>query len=173
MDIRLRRREQEVHYGSPQPLISRHRDTGVEGRREKTIHYSTTKQYQTMNQITIIKPQKANALILSGTIARPNSIIIQPVRNRIMPMQPTKIRQNKTTTIIEKEKDDIVIKGIRRLAKSLGCGVNKAQQIMNSGVLISEKVAYKIGKTWLINREKLTCLLEQNPRIFEKISTEY
>ena len=58
------------------------------------------------------------------------------------------------------------------MAKFLGCGVNKAQQIMNSGVLIEEKIAYKTGHTWLMNREKLTVLLEENPRIFEKLSTK-
>lgn len=68
--------------------------------------------------------------------------------------------------------NDRVVKGIRGLAKYLGCGVNKAQQIMNSGVLVESKIAYKIGKTWLINREKLTLFLEDNPMILEKLSTK-
>lgn len=65
-----------------------------------------------------------------------------------------------------------IIKGVRGLAEFLGCGVNKAQQIMNSGVLLSEKTTYKVGNTWITNREKLTVLLEENPKIFEKLSTK-
>ena len=52
--------------------------------------------------------------------------------------------------------NDRVVKGVRGLARFLGWGVNKAQQIMNSGVLVESKIAYKIGKTWLMNKEKLT-----------------
>lgn len=85
-------------------------------------------------------------------------------------------QQKVTVTATPKEHspqsgNDRVVKGIRGLAKYLGCGVNKAQQIMNSGVLVESKIAYKIGKTWLINREKLTLFLEDNPMILEKLST--
>lgn len=43
---------------------------------------------------------------------------------------------------------------------------------MNSGVLTEKKIAYKIGKTWLMNKEKLTLFLEDNPMILEKLSTK-
>lgn len=90
---------------------------------------------------------------------------IQPCRQKVTVTATSKVHSHQSG-------NDRVVKGIRGLAKFLGCGVNKAQQIMNSGVLIEEKIAYKTGHTWLMNREKLTVLLEENPRIFEKLSTK-
>ena len=98
--------------------------------------------------------------------------------DKITPLNINVLSRREVSTATNKENDTItptnnrLIKGVRGLAAFLGCGVNKAQQIMNSGVLIEEKIAYKMGHTWLMNREKLTVLLEENPRIFEKISTK-
>lgn len=70
------------------------------------------------------------------------------------------------------QKNDKLIKGVRGLAKFLGCGVNKAQQIINSGVLISEKIAYRVGRNWIVKRSELSVLLSENPTIFKKLSTK-
>lgn len=109
-----------------------------------------------------------NGSVLSGSIENKNTesfIRIKTIQPQPTPLRPHKERQTKCES-------DRVIKGVRGLAAFLSCGTNKAQQIMNSGILVSEKIAYKIGRTWGINREKLTVLLEENPRIFEKLPTE-
>lgn len=95
-----------------------------------------------------------------------NSIVLSIPKTATQQPQPQQQQQN-TGRVSER-----IIKGVRGLAEFLGCGVNKAQHIMNSGVLISEKTTYKMGKIWITNREKLTVLLEENPRIFEKLSTK-
>lgn len=71
-----------------------------------------------------------------------------------------------------KPENDKLIRGVRELAKFLGCGVNKAQQVMNSGVLTSEKIAYRVGRNWIMKRADLSALLEKNPTILEKLSTK-
>ena len=131
-----------------------------------------------MNMIEITSNRPTKAIRLTGCKSpRPFDLLdtanhISTMGNYIQPYQ-----QKVTVTATPKEhspqsRNDGPIRGVRGLAKFLGCGVNKAQQIMNSGVLIEEKIAYKMGHTWLMNREKLTVLLEGNPRIFEKLSTK-
>ncbi len=61
------------------------------------------------------------------------------------------------------------IAGVRGLAEYLGCGINKAQDIVNNGVLFEEKIQYKAGRKWLFNVRKLDSFLYKNPLIFEKI----
>lgn len=131
-----------------------------------------------MNMIEIATNRPTKAIRLTG-YKLPRKFDLLNTANHISMMgnyiQPYK--QKVIVTAIPKEHsqptgNNRVVKGIRGLAKFLGCGVNKAQQIMNSGVLIEEKIAYKTGHTWLMNREKLTILLEENPRIFEKLSTK-
>lgn len=131
-----------------------------------------------MNKIEIASNRPIKAIRLTGckpprTFDLLNTVNhISTMGNSIQPYQ-----QKVSVTATPKEHshqsgNDRVVKGVRGLARFLGCGVNKAQQIMNSGVLIEEKIAYKTGHTWLMNREKLTILLEENPRIFEKLSTK-
>lgn len=116
-------------------------------------------------QLTGCKPSRVLDLLNSTNHITPMENFIQPYQRKV-----TLATIPKSQNI--HSRNDGPIKGIRGLALYLGCGVNKAQQIMNSGVLIEEKIAYKTGHTWLMNREKLTVLLEANPRIFEKLSTK-
>lgn len=66
-------------------------------------------------------------------------------------------------------KTDKLIKGVKELAKYLGIGVTKAQEILNSGLLKPNAVAYRNGKGWRINAEKLDKLLSDNPDIFRGV----
>ena len=128
--------------------------------------------------IEIASNRPTKAIQLTGC-KPPTPFDLLDTTNHLSPMgrfiQPYQQKAIVTTTPKEhspQSRNDGPIRGVRGLAKFLGCGVNKAQQIMNSGVLIEEKIAYKIGHTWLMNREKLTVLLEGNPRIFEKLLTK-
>ena len=67
--------------------------------------------------------------------------------------------------------DKRIIKGVVGLGEYLGCGTTKAQEILNSGLLRTNAVAYRSGKGWRINAEKLDKLLADNPDIFKGVLT--
>lgn len=73
------------------------------------------------------------------------------------------------TKQMAQSEDENIIKGVEGLAKFLGCGINSAQNIINSKMLEAEKVQYRVGKAWRFNKNKLAALLEKNPAIFKKI----
>lgn len=62
-----------------------------------------------------------------------------------------------------------VIEGISGLAEHLGCGVNKAQEISNSGILKKEGIQYGLGRKWFFNKSRLETYLEKNPEAFSKV----
>lgn len=62
-----------------------------------------------------------------------------------------------------------VIKGVKGLATYMGIGTTKAQEILNSGILQEQGIAYRSGKAWRLNAEKLEKLLSAHPAIFRGI----
>lgn len=80
--------------------------------------------------------------------------------------QPAQISTTDNLTENAKPKH---IAGVRGLAEYLGCGINKAQEIIKNGVLFEDKIQYKAGRKWLFNVRKLDSFLEKNPRAFENI----
>lgn len=79
-----------------------------------------------------------------------------------------------TTTSVEvKEQvstsDANLIKGVKGLAAFLGCGTNTAQNIINDGILLKKKIQYNTGKGWRFRKDKLTELLEKEPKILKKV----
>ena len=79
-----------------------------------------------------------------------------------------------TTTSVEvKEQvstsDANLIKGVRGLATFLGCGVNTAQNIVSSEILLKRKIQYNAGDGWRFRKDKLTELLEKEPEILKKV----
>lgn len=62
-----------------------------------------------------------------------------------------------------------VLAGIYGLAKHLGCGINKAQDICNSGILKNQGIQYAVGKKWLFNKSKLEAYLSDNPEVFARV----
>lgn len=131
-----------------------------------------------MNMIEIQSSTPTKAIRLTGYKSpRPFDLLntanhISMMGNHIQPYQQ-KVSVTATPKVHSPQSgNDRVVKGVRGLARFLGCGVNKAQQVMNSGVLTEKKIAYKIGKTWLMNKEKLSLFLEDNPMILEKLSTK-
>ncbi len=65
----------------------------------------------------------------------------------------------------EVEEHRELIKGVKGLAEFLGCGVTKAQSIMNSGVLQERDIAYRAGNRWRFNKNLLSRLLKEKPEV--------
>lgn len=65
--------------------------------------------------------------------------------------------------------DDNIIKGVKGLAEFLRCGINTAQNIINSEILAKKKIQYRTGKGWRFRKDKLSQLLEVEPEIFKKV----
>lgn len=61
------------------------------------------------------------------------------------------------------------LQGVRGLATFLSCGANKAQGILNSGILQEKGVARQIGRTWLIDSSKLKQILSEEPKLLANI----
>ena len=81
---------------------------------------------------------------------------------------------NSTTISVEvKEQvsttDANLIKGVKGLADFLGCGINTAQNIIKSEILLKRKIQYNTGNGWRFRRDKLTDLLEKEPEILKKV----
>ncbi len=80
-----------------------------------------------------------------------------------------------STTISVEVKEEVsttdtnLIKGVRGLADFLGCGVNKAQDIIKSEILLKRKIQYYAGDGWRFRKDKLTDLLEKEPEILKRV----
>ncbi|MBQ5898453.1 MAG: helix-turn-helix domain-containing protein [Alistipes sp.] len=60
-----------------------------------------------------------------------------------------------------------IIKGVKGLSDYLGCGVNTAQDIINSKILEKKKIQYRAGRCWRFKKDKLAELLEKEPEILK------
>lgn len=76
---------------------------------------------------------------------------------------------NYVEVAITSSTDDNLIKGVKGLADFLGCGINTAQNIVNSEILLKKKIQYNTGKGWRFRKDKLTELLEKEPEILKKV----
>ena len=75
--------------------------------------------------------------------------------------------ENRTQEKIKNRQEVTLIHGVSGLAKHLGCGMNKAQNILNSNILQEEGIAYRVGNRWIINPNSLDGLLAENPEILK------
>ena len=62
-----------------------------------------------------------------------------------------------------------LVKGIKGLAEYIGCGITKAQNIMNSGILQKHDIAYRAGNRWRLNKTLLSKLLREEPEILNGV----
>lgn len=85
--------------------------------------------------------------------------------------EPTQTPQIDKLHTAPRSEDERIIKGVKGLGEYLGCGTTKAQEILNSGLLKPNAVAYRSGKAWRINAEKLDKLLADNPDVFKGVLT--
>lgn len=63
-----------------------------------------------------------------------------------------------------------IIKGVRGLAEYLGCGVNTAQNIIKSKILLENNIQYNAGDGWRFRKDNLNRLLKEQPQIFRKVA---
>jgi len=49
------------------------------------------------------------------------------------------------------------------LAKALGCGKTKANEIIQSNILKDLGIQYAVGRTWKFNAKKLSDYLREHP----------
>lgn len=75
--------------------------------------------------------------------------------------------ENRTQENIKNRQEVTLIHGVSGLAKHLGCGKNKAQNILNSNILQEEGIAYRVGNRWIINPNFLDGLLAEKPEILK------
>ncbi len=80
--------------------------------------------------------------------------------------------EEESSQVQVKEEPRELIKGINGLAEFIGCGITKAQNILNSGILQERNIAYRAGKRWRFNKALLTRLLEEAPEILNKVCSE-
>lgn len=57
------------------------------------------------------------------------------------------------------------IKGVKGLSNYLKISITKAQDILNKQILQQNGIAYRVGRTWHINSEKLDKFLSENPNL--------
>lgn len=77
---------------------------------------------------------------------------------------------NISLSVTQKQNDKSnpnLICGVEGLAEALGCGKNTAQKILNKEILQKEKIVYRAGKGWRINRTKLSEFIALNPNTFK------
>lgn len=98
-------------------------------------------------------------------------LIKEAIREEVALQLKEVVGNNINNKVCNKQKkiDDHVIKGVRGLANYLGCGVNTAQNIIKSEILLNKKIQYNTGKGWRFKKDKLTELLEKEPEIFKRI----
>lgn len=101
---------------------------------------------------------------LSGV---PTEDVTDETDTEVEDVEPTQTSQIDEPHTAPQSDDERIIKGVKGLGKHLGCGVTKAQEILNSGILQKNGIAYPAGKGWRINREKLDKFLAENPYAFK------
>ena len=80
--------------------------------------------------------------------------------------QETTADNQQNTEKRDAEIEDTTIKGVEGLAKALGCGKTKAQEILNSKILQKARIARRVGRGWRFNKEELSSFIKDNPEIF-------
>lgn len=80
-----------------------------------------------------------------------------------------KLLSEQETDKVRKEEEREIIQGVKGLAKYLGCGINKAQDILNSGLLQSMEIAYRAGSRWIINATRLDEAISEGPNLLKSL----
>ena len=64
-----------------------------------------------------------------------------------------------------KREPNKVVSGIKGLAEFLGCGLTKANEVVQGGILKDAGIQYMVGNCWKFNAEKLTKYLTEHPEV--------
>lgn len=90
----------------------------------------------------------------------------------LLEMLMEELEEEKSSQVQAKDEPRELIKGVNGLAEFLGCGITKAQSIMNSGILQNHEIAYRAGNRWRFNKILLSELLQEEPEILNRICSE-
>ena len=90
----------------------------------------------------------------------------------LLEMLMEELEEEKSSQVQAKDEPRELIKGVNGLAEFLGCGITKAQSIMNSGILQNHEIAYRAGNRWRFNKTLLAELLQEEPEIFNRSYSE-
>jgi len=90
----------------------------------------------------------------------------------LLKMLMEELEEEKSSQVQAKDEPRELIKGVNGLAEFLGCGITKAQSIMNSGILQNHEIAYRAGNRWRFNKTLLSELLQEEPEILNRICSE-
>ena len=93
-------------------------------------------------------------------------------QKELLEMLLEEFEEEKSSQDQVKDEPRELIKGINGLAEFLGCGITKAQNIINSQVLQERDIAYRAGNRWRFNKTLLARLLEEEPEIFNRVCSE-
>ena len=104
---------------------------------------------------------------LGNLLGVPTQPVTDEPDTKVEDVEPTQIPQIDEPRTAPQIEDERIIKGVKGLGKYLGCGTTKAQEILNSGLLKPNAIAYFTGKGWRINREKLDKFISENPYAFK------
>lgn len=83
------------------------------------------------------------------------------------------MNSNNAIRVKQSKQDNNVIKGVKGLAEYLGCGVNTAQNIINSEILLNKKIQYRTGRGWRFRKGDLNKLLHEQPQIFKRVTRKH
>lgn len=111
--------------------------------------------------------QQTLLTFLGNLLGVPTQPVTDETDTEVEDVEPTRTLPTDEPHTAPQSEDKRIIKGVKGLGKYLGCGTTKAQEILNSGILQKNGIAYPAGKGWRINREKLDMHLSENPYVFK------
>ena len=129
---------------------------------EQTESQKAVSEEQAELQKIVVEERESSKVIATEEQVKSQPIVLEALHShKTIALEKS---ANPTTS-----NDGNIIKGVRGLAEYLGCGINKAQDIVNSDILTKEKISYRTGRGWRYRKDKLIELLEKDPEVFKKV----
>ena len=111
--------------------------------------------------------------IIRSSIFKPfreDCIVLYQRETGMRPQRPMKNHLSAPIQAAANAFSNDVIVGVRGLKEYLGCGIAKAQEILNSGILQKAGISFRVGNRHSISREKLDDYIKNNPNAFARLS---
>ena len=129
----------------------------------------TTSQYElTKKQIEALRPDGWMYLIDYGLCLSVDKAI-----QTIKGVSESEAGENRPSVdnspTVEDNKKCEIVSGTKGLADFLGCSKSMAFSIIDSGVLKTEKIQYKVGRCWKFHRKRLEEYLAEHPEILSRV----
>lgn len=114
------------------------------------------------HQIKSLKEDYDYLIFVKGCMAVQKSFL-ERFKKKIILQDDSNNVNDEVENSVPTNLDTQVITGVKGLARFLHKGQTTAQNIIKSGILQREGVAYRVRKSWNFNAEKLSDLLAKNP----------